>query len=146
VTPQPEFAVESKEAHEYQCRPVQSSRTGATNRMGTLAETTIPICVEATRLPDKKKDEQKTKILPTLLLQDGFFTREVGVCERDQSQKAKSFTRRKEGGGESGLVIVTGRITSAINKKRGGEGGKGTRYSDFTYSNKQYPCIFRWMV
>jgi hypothetical protein len=58
----------------------------------------------------------------------------------------KSFTRRKEGDGELGLVIVTGRITSAINKKRGGEGGKGTRYSDFTTSNKQYPCIFRWMV
>jgi hypothetical protein len=68
--------------------------------------------------PIKKKDEQKTKILPTLLLQDGIFTRDVGVRERDQSQKAKSFTRRKEGGGESGFVIVTGRITSAINKNR----------------------------
>jgi hypothetical protein len=38
--------------------------------------------------------------------------------------RTKSFTRRKEGGGESGLVIMMGRITRAINKNREVGGGR----------------------
>jgi hypothetical protein len=79
--------------------------------------------VEATRLPDKKKEGTKTeRSFLQLLLRDEIITREVGVCARNP--RAKSFTR--SGGGESGLVIVTGRITSAINEKnRGAERRRG---------------------
>jgi hypothetical protein len=83
--------------------------------MGTLTETTIQICVEATRLPDqRKKDEQKTKILYCYCKME--FLQEKSVCENEI--RAKDEILHAEEGGESGLVIVMGRITRAITKNR----------------------------
>jgi hypothetical protein len=70
---------------------------------------------------------KKRKILPTsynyycdmkFLQEKSGSAHEIGA----RNPRAKSFTR--SGGGESGLVIVTGRITSAINKRGGGEEGR----------------------